>query len=147
MSEQPPAAAAKPPRDPAAELRQLFDTLERSFKDSDRALLGSVWDSRGIDANLVGDSGLTGAEAFDQGSRKRWCLRPDWSQVAVDERTTVVAVPCAIWSWDKERAVDRVVALVVLDCFSWRVLGAGERREEVEALSQRLARGEPLAPE
>lgn len=128
---------------PRTALGILFDALEQAMRSGDRARLPALWHelgidaNRGIDANLVGGSGLSGAEASAQGSAKHWFRKPDLATLAVTRDVGALRVTCAVGSMDKQRAGDRVHVVVVRAGAGWVVLGAGERLDEVDGLLKR----------
>ena len=103
----------------------LFERMKTAIEAGDEALFKAQWHAEGFESNLTGSSGLAGRDVFEQGSRKKWILKPDLAK-AVDG-----IVPCEIWAWEKAKAVDRVHILVVKDL----VLGGGENLDEVRALA------------
>jgi hypothetical protein len=130
----------------AAAMARVFAALEKAHRANDAAAFAARWHPEGFRKNLVGGSGTTGESAFRQGARKHWFLRPDLDKLAGGGRGGPWLVPCDVWSWDKEQAVDHVDALLVWHDGQWLVLGAGEKRAEVEALGRRWADKEPLEP-
>jgi hypothetical protein len=121
-----------------------FEAMEKAIRDKDEAGFKSRWHAQGFEKNLVGGSGLAGKEVFDQGSRKKWFMKPDLAQTKVLGDGAAVIVPCEIWAWEKGRAVDKVDLLLVKAKDAYVVLGGGEKRPEVEALASRWLKKEPL---
>ena len=74
----------------------------------------------------------------------RWAIDPAKFR-SLGEGAAVV-VPCEVWGWEKERAVDKVEILLVREGEGLLVLGGGEASKEVEALASRFLKKEPLAP-
>jgi hypothetical protein len=124
----------------------VFDGLEKALKEKDEASFKARWQPDGFERNLVGGSGLTGQAVFGQGSRKKWFPKPDLAQAKVLGDGEAAIVPCGIWAWEKEKAVDKVAFLLVRGKDGWLVLGGGEKRALVEALASRWLKKEPLDP-
>jgi hypothetical protein len=121
-----------------------FSAMEKALRDPDESAFQAAWHSAGFSRNLVGGSGLSGRDVFDQAARKKWFPKPDLSKAAALEDGKALIVPCEIWSWERSKAVDRVDFLLVLEKDAYRVLGGGEKRPEVEALARRWLKGGPL---
>lgn len=139
MTGQDDAACAKA-------LQAVFEAAEKCIRANDAEGFGKLWHPEGLAKNLVGGSGLEGGSVLSQGSRKKWFPKADLAKTVVLGEGAAVLVPCAIWAWEKEKAVDHVVFLVVKDKDAWLLLGGGEKRAEVEALASRWLKKEPLAP-
>lgn len=58
----------------------------------------------------------------------------------------VAIAPCKVWSWKTNAAVDAVDVVLVQVKAAYVVLGAGEKRAEVDAVAQRWLDNKPLAP-
>ena len=132
-------------QDPDAAQKALaapFEAMEKAIRDTDEAAFKSRWHARGFEKNLVGGSGLAGKEVFEQGSRKKWFLKPGLAQARALGDGAAVIVPCEIWAWEKGRAVDKVDLLLVKANEAYVVLGGGEKRAEVEALASRWLKKE-----
>jgi hypothetical protein len=138
-----PAGAEPAP----AGLKATFDAMEKGLRGSDEALFKAQWHAEGYDKNLIGGSGNTGARVYKQGTRKKWFLKPDLPGTTVLAKGEAVIVSCDIWSWEKDKAVDRVDALLVKVKGTYVMLGAGEKRAEVDALSARWLDKKPLDPQ
>lgn len=123
------------------EIKAIFNRLEQSLKQKDEDLFRAQWHTEGYTTNITGRSGLSGSRLFEQGSRKGWYPKPDFSKALTLE--TVVIVPCEIWSWEKDRSVDEVYMAISSQPL---LLGGGEDLEEVQSLAHRFLKGEPLAP-
>ena len=136
-------AGAEPPADALA---APFAAMETALRDSDEPAFRAQWHGEGYVKNLVGGSGNTGESMFRQGSRKRWYPKPDLSQATVRPDGAVAIVRCKIWSWKNNAAVDAVDVVLVQANGTYVVLGAGEKRSEVDALAQRWVDKKPLAP-
>jgi hypothetical protein len=119
-----------------AGLRALFDALEKGLRNKDEAVFQACWTPEGYATNLVGGSGLEGREVFDQGTRKKWVLKPDLERTTVLVEGAALIVPCLVWAWEKEKAVDKVDLLLVREKDGYRILGGGEKRADVEALAK-----------
>jgi hypothetical protein len=127
-----------------------FENMEKAIRGADEKLFKAQWHADGYEKNLVGGSGIAGAGVFKQGSRKKWYPKPDHAAAKAISEGAVI-VPCEIWSWEKEKSVDKVDMLLVRvendeKKKVWVVLGGGEKRAEVEALAARWEKKEPLAP-
>lgn len=127
-------------------LAEPFGAMEKALKDKDEASFKARWHASGSGKNLVGGSGLAGAEVYDQGSRKKWFLKPDLEKARALAEGAAVIVPCEVWAWEKGKAVDRVDFLLVRDKEGYLALGGGEKRDQVEALASRWLKKEPLEP-
>jgi hypothetical protein len=123
-----------------------FDAMEKAIKGKDEAAFKGCWQPDGFEKNLVGGSGLAGKEVFAQGARKKWFPKPDVDKAKVLEDGAAVVIPCEIWGWEKNRAVDKVEFLLVRGKDGYLALGGGEKREQVEALASRFLKKEPLDP-
>jgi hypothetical protein len=121
-----------------------FEAMEKAIKDQDEAGFKARWHAVGFEKNLVGGSGLAGKEVFDQGSRKKWFMKPDLAQAKSLSEGAAVIVPCQIWAWEKGRAVDKVDLLLVKEKDGYVVLGGGEKRDQVEGLASKWLKKEPL---
>lgn len=127
-------------QDPDARQKALaapFEAMEKAIRDKEEAPFKARWHGQGFEKNLVGGSGLSGKEVFGQGSRKKWFLKPDLSKAKVLGDGAAVIVPCEVWAWEKEKAVDKVDLLLVQVKDAYVVLGGGEKRAEVENLAAR----------
>ena len=123
-----------------------FATIEKALRGGDEALFRSQWHADGYAKNLVGGSGNTGASMFKQGARKKWFPRPDAAKATVLADGAAVIVGCEIWSREQNKVVDRVDALVVKTATGYVLLGAGEKRAQIDALAERWLKKQPLAP-
>lgn len=124
----------------------LFENMKKGIEGKDEALFKAQWHAEGYAKNLVGASGLEGADVFSQGSRKKWYLKPDLAKAVALGEGAASIVPCDVWAWEKAKAVDQVHILAVKTEPGWRVLGGGEKAEEVRALAERWLKKEPLPP-
>ena len=128
-----------------AGIERVFTALHKTHLDKNQPGAKVLWHPKAWTANLVGGSGLTGKAAYAQGSRERWWLKPDMPKLTnLDRAGQSWLVPCLVWSERKNRAVDKVVAVVVFHKDRWVLLGAGESREQVEALAKRWDAGGTL---
>lgn len=137
------------PQDEAARRKSLaapFEAMEKAIRAKDEAAFKARWRIEGFEKNLVGGSGIPGKEVFEQGSRKKWFLKPDLDKAKVLEDGAAAIIPCDIWAWEKEKAVDRVDLLLVREKDGYLALGGGEKREQVDALASRFLKKEPLEP-
>lgn len=123
-----------------------FEAMEKGIREKDEAAFKARWHAEAFEKNLVGGSGLAGKAVFSQGSRKKWFLKPDLARVKILEDGAAAIVPCEVWAWEKEKAVDKVDILLVKDKDGYLVLGGGEKRPEVDALASRFLKKEPLDP-
>lgn len=145
----PPLDAARGKQDEDARKKSLsavFDALEKSIKEKDEAAFKARWHAEGFEKNLVGGSGIPGKGVFSQGSRKKWFPKPDLSKTTVLQDGAAVIIPCEIYAWEKDKAVDKVDFLLVKDKDGYVVLGGGEKRDQVDALASRFLKKEPLDP-
>ena len=127
-------------------LTAVFDALEKGIKANDEAPFKSQWRADAYEQNFVGGSGLTGKAVYGQGSRKKWFLKPEFKDAKVLEEGAAVIVPCQVWAWEKEKAVDKVSMLLIKEKDGTLILGGGEKRDQVEALASRFLKKEPLEP-
>ena len=138
-----PARASDPD---TAGMARLFASLEKGIREASEALFKAGWHPEGYTRNFVGGSGLAGFKVYNQGTRKHWFLRPDLKALKTVGRGAPFIVPCDIWSWEKNKAVDHVWAALIWHGKAWVILGAGEKLAEVEALAKRYQEKKPLAP-
>lgn len=124
----------------------VFERLDKALADKDEAAFKANWHSAGWEKNLVGGSGIAGRKVFSQGSRKGWFLKPDMAKLTNPGRSGPFVIPCDIWSRDKNKAVDKVWAVVAHEGKAPKILGAGEDFDEVMALARRFQDKEPLEP-
>lgn len=129
-----------------AEIEKVFLVAKSALKERKEVPFRKQWHPLGYEKNIVGSSGIPGRGVFQQGSRKRWYLRPEMKQISFVGPHKLPIVPCLIWSWKKNRPVDKVYAAVVWHQKRWVILGAGERRRQVELLALRFQKKEPLLP-
>lgn len=127
-------------------LTSVFDAMEKAIKDKDEAAFKARWHAEGFERNLVGGSGIPGKGVFGQGSSKKWFMKADLSKATLLQDGAAVIVPCDIWAWEKEKAVDKVDLLLVKEKDGYLVLGGGEKRDQVDALASRFLKKEPLDP-
>jgi len=127
-------------------LTAAFDAMEKGLREKDEAPFKACWRADAYERNFVGGSGLTGKAVFGQGSRKKWFLKPELKDARVLEEGAAIIVPCQIWAWEKEKAVDKVDLLLIKEKDGYLVLGGGEKREQVDALAARFLKKEPLEP-
>jgi hypothetical protein len=137
-------AAADEVKSPA--VRTPFEAIEKALRAADEPAFKAQWHPDGYAKNLIGGSGNTGASMFRQGSRKKWFPKPDLAKATTLGNGDAVIVPCEIWSWERNQAVDAVDALVVKVKGTYVMLGAGEKRAQVDALAERWLKKQPLAP-
>jgi len=137
-------ATADGPRSAAA---RPFDAIEKAIKAADEPAFKVQWHPDGYAKNLVGGSGNTGASMFRQGSHKKWFPKPDLTKATTLASGDAVIVPCEIWSWERNTAVDAVDVLLVKVKGAYVVLGAGENRAQVDALAERWLKKRPLPPD
>jgi hypothetical protein len=129
-----------------AGMQRAFDALDKALRDGDETAFSRGWHPRGYAENLVGGSGLPGRKVFKQGHRKGWVLRPDLLRLEGTGRGAPWIVPCVVWSHVKNRSVDHVHAALIWHEKRWVILGAGEKKAQVQALAQRYLEKRPLPP-
>ena len=122
----------------------VFSRMEEAIRGSNASLFQAQWHPQGYAENLVGGSGLPGSRVYEQGARKKWYLKPELAKARTVEGVTIV--PADVWSWERDRSVDRLDVAIVVDGGRPLVLGAGEDGSQVDALARRYAKREPLAP-
>ncbi|HYF01639.1 MAG TPA: hypothetical protein VEJ18_22145 [Planctomycetota bacterium] len=127
-------------------LQDVFDAMEKALRGGDEAAFKARWSPEGYEKNLAGKSGLAGKAVFAQGTRKKWFLKPGLAKTRTLGEGAAFIVPCEVWGWEKERAVDQVEILLVPEGGRLLVLGGGEKGAEVQALADRFLKKEPLAP-
>lgn len=123
-------------------LTEVFSDMEKAIKNGDENLFKKQWHGEGYDKNLVGKSGLEGIRVFQQGSRKKWFPKPDFSKKISEGRVEIV--PTEIWSWEKEKSVDEVFFAIVQTDSGLKILGGGEDLSQVIELAKRHNKGAPL---
>lgn len=128
----------------AKDLAAIFQTMEKGIREKDEAAFKGPWRDDAWEKNLVGRSGLSGKEVLAQGTRKKWFLKPDLTRMLSLGEGAAVLVPCEVWNWEREKAVDKVDILLVKEKDAWKILGGGEKRAQVEALANRWLQKEPL---
>ncbi|MCC6748397.1 MAG: hypothetical protein IT371_12110 [Deltaproteobacteria bacterium] len=129
-----------------AGMQRIFTAMEGALRTPNEKVFKAHWFPAGYEKNLVGGSGLPGKAVFGQGSRKKWYLKADFSKLTSVGRGGPWIVYCDIWSWEREKAVDDVHAALIYVKKQWVVLGAGEKKEQVEALAKRYLAKQPLEP-
>jgi hypothetical protein len=135
-------------------LKSSFDAMEKAIREGDDKLFKAQWHADGHAKNLVGGSGLTGESVYKQGARKKWFPKPDLAKAESLGEGAAILVPCEIWGWEKEKALDQVLFVLVKVEVKveekaksvYVVLGGGEKGEEVKALADRWLKKEPLDP-
>lgn len=126
-----------------SDISEVFAGMEKGIKNGDEVLFKNQWHSEGYDKNLVGKSGLEGVRVYEQGNRKKWFPKPDFSKKISEGKVEIV--PTEIWSWEKEKSVDEVFFAIVQTDSGWKILGGGEDLNSVKELAKRHNAGEPLA--
>ncbi len=139
-------ASVVDPQDDARrnDLAARFEAMEKGIRENDEAAFKAPWREDAYETNFVGRSGLAGKEVFRQGARKKWFLKPDLARLLSLGEGAVAIVPCEVWSWEREKAVDKVDILFIREKDGWTILGGGEKRVQVEALANRWLKKEPL---
>ncbi|MCA9665186.1 MAG: hypothetical protein KC503_06345 [Myxococcales bacterium] len=139
------AGAAHASQPDTASMKRVFAKIEKALRGKNEKLFKKQWHEKGYAKNLVGGSGLPGRAVFRQGSRKGWYLKPDIAKMrgVPGRRGGPWIIPCEIYSWKKQRAVDKVWALVAYQrkLKRWIIVGAGEKLAQVEALGTRYVKG------
>lgn len=129
-----------------AGMGRMFTSLEKGIREAKEALFKKSWYPESYTKNLVGGSGLAGEQVYRQGTRKQWFLKPDLKQLKTTGRGSPFLVPCDIWSWKQNKAVDHIWAALIWHGRAWVILGAGEKLAQVEELARRYQEKKPLAP-
>lgn len=114
-------------------LEQVFADMEQGFRNGQEELVRQYWTERGWEENRVPNSGLSGRRLFEQGARKGWYPRPDFSKTENRGKVTIVATE--LWSWKKGRSVDEIYFMLVREDEGWKIVGGGEDPEEVRRLA------------
>lgn len=134
-----------PPDTVPGAVKVVMTDLTKALEKSDEAAFKAHCDERGWETNLVGGSGGTVKSIFDQGARKRWGLvRHGAGEAMAGGR--VVIVPMDVKAFEGGKVLDQMFVLFVKADIGWRVLGAGEKLDQVRALGHRVAEGAALAP-
>ena len=120
----------------------VFADLENGIRKTDEELFKKHWTTEGYNKNLGGDSGMSGSRVYEQGSRKKWFLKPDYSTTI--KQGNVEIYQCEVYAWEQSRKVDEI--FLVVSAEDQKVLGAGENLEEVKKLAERFNAGESLGP-
>lgn len=123
--------------DTSKALQEVFARAKKALETKNEALFKAQWHPTGYQKNLVGRSGIPGRAVFGQGARKGWYLRPDPKALVAASKSKQPIIPCLIWSTRRKRPVDKVYALLVRYKKRWVILGAGEKRKQVEALASK----------
>lgn len=126
-----------------ADMNEIFADMEKGIREKDEDLFKKHWHTNGYSKNLVGNSGLSGERVFEQGSRKKWFLKPDLSKTEKIEKVTIV--PTEIYAWEREKKVDEVYLAIAENDGSLKVLGGGENLDEVKDLAERFNKGKSLS--
>jgi hypothetical protein len=121
-------------------VNNVFADLENGIRKADEDLFKKHWTAEGYNQNLVGKSGLSGARVFEQGSRKKWFLKPDYSKTV--KQGNVEIYQCEVYAWEKSKAVDEI--FLAISTKDGKVLGGGEDLSEVKNLADRFNSGDSL---
>lgn len=124
-------------------LSDLFDSLKQAIGNKSEAQFKSKWDAGGYRRNLVGGSGLSGKEVFEQATRKLWYLRPDMESLiqSTTERGKAFIVRADVCLFKEDKIFDKLWTVVVETRKGKCVmLGAGKKIEAVKALVDHLDR-------
>lgn len=125
-------------------VNNVFADLENGIRKTDEDLFKKHWTAEGYNQNLVGKSGLSGARIYEQGSRKKWFLKPDYSKTI--KQGNVEIFFCEVYAWEKSKAVDEMYLAIADTNGNPKVLGGGEDLSEVRALADRFNAGNSLSP-
>ena len=120
------------------DVKTVFSDMEKALKGKDEALFKKQWHPEGFEKNLVGGSGLSGAEIYQEGSAEGWYLKPDLSKTTNTGKASIVF--CDVWSFEKNKSLDQVYVLVANKEEKPLVVGGGEDLNEVKALAERFAK-------
>ena len=123
-------------------VNNVFADMENGIRKTDEDLFKKHWTAEGYNQNLVGKSGLSGARIYEQGSRKKWFLKPDYSKTV--KQGNVEIYQCEVYAWEKSKAVDEI--FLAVSTKDGKVLGGGEDLSEVKKLAERYNAGESLEP-
>ena len=118
--------------------RGIFSNMETALKNKDESLFKKQWLPKGYEKNLVGGSGLSGAEIYQEGSAEGWYLKPDLSKTTTIDESSIVF--CDVWSTEREKSLDQVYMLLVKTDGAFKVVGGGEDLGEVKVLSEKYSR-------
>jgi hypothetical protein len=121
-------------------VNDVFADMENGIRKTDEALFKKHWTADGYNKNLVGGSGMSGAKLYEQGSRKKWFLKPDYSKMTKHGKVEIY--PCEVYAWEKSKSVDEIFLAVSAE--DKKVLGGGEDLEQVKKLAERFNAGEQL---
>lgn len=127
-----------------ADMNEIFADMEKGIREKDESLFKKHWHAEGYTENLVGGSGLAGERVFEQGSRKKWFLKPDLGKTEKVGKVTIV--PAEVYAWERDKKVDEVhLAIIEEDDGSLKILGGGEDLDEVKNLAERFNEGKSLS--
>jgi hypothetical protein len=141
-----PGARANQPD--VAGMTKPVTELQKAIQDKNRAAFKALWHADGYAKNLVGQSGLSGEQVFDQATRKGWFPRPVPARLHQDGRGGPYVMPIEIYSPSEQRVLGKGWVLPVwLEAGKrWVILGGGEKLEEVVALGRRWQAKQALPP-
>jgi len=127
-------------------LEGIFERMEKGLKAADEKLFRTQWHPTGYKENLVGGSGIEGADVFRQGSREGWFIQPRSNEVRGHGSQDQYIVTCDVVMWKSGKIDEVVYTGIVRYKGNWAVLGIGDR-SEVSQLVNRYSSGKPLQPE
>jgi hypothetical protein len=123
-----------------------FAAMEAALRESDEVRFKATWHAAGYGANLAGERGIAGADVFKLGTEGTWLPKPDVSKAEKLGEGEAVLVPCEIWNWEKEEALDTGTVLLVKQGAAYVALGTSGAAEDVKKLAERFLKKEPLEP-
>lgn len=124
-------------------MNKLFADLENGIRKTDEELFKKHWTPEGYNQSLVGKSGMQGSRVYEQGSQKKWFLKPDYAKTV--KQGNVEIFQCEVYAWEQSKKVDEIYLAVAVSKNEPRVLGGGEDLSEVKALADRFNAEQPLA--
>jgi hypothetical protein len=98
-----PGARANQPD--VAGMTKPVTELQKAIQDKNRAAFKALWHADGYAKNLVGQSGLSGEQVFDQATRKGWFPRPVPARLHQDGRGGPYVMPIEIYSPSEQRVL------------------------------------------
>lgn len=108
-----------------------FAKLTRAVAEAQVEAAEHAFTAEGWDDNIVGPSGLRGRRIFAQGKASGWSLVPVDAPLMLSPELAVV--PCEVRLIETSRPLEQVIAIVVRTSTGWRILGVGEREDQVKA--------------
>lgn len=133
-------ACNNPTNKGSKDMKTIFADMENGIKNQDENMFKKHWHPDGYSENLVGGSGLAGNRVFEQGSRKKWFLKPNLEKTETVDKVEIVETE--IYAWERDKTVDEIHLAIA----EGKILGGGEDLSEVKSLAERFNSGQALSP-